>query len=197
MTKLHVLPFRRCIFLNENHWISIKITLKFVPQVWINNIPALVQIMAWPYPGNKALSEPMILIILTHTLSLNELRWVVEGYPTDLSDFICMCRVLSDVEVVIVTFHQMFCGIMKKKKCTKVVIAELYMSSWIRSVVLNTMQVMILGVLTSPYKLFPWKVPIYSWKWVLMKSSLFQFFKIVQEKSYRQVSNIRRTSVGN
>ena len=37
----------KCIFLNENVWISIKISLKFVPKGPINNIPALVQIMAW------------------------------------------------------------------------------------------------------------------------------------------------------
>ena len=35
------------IFLNENVWIASKISLKFVPQGPINNIPALVQIMAW------------------------------------------------------------------------------------------------------------------------------------------------------
>ena len=38
--------FKR-IFLNENVRISIKISLKFVPKGPINNIPALVQIMAW------------------------------------------------------------------------------------------------------------------------------------------------------
>ena len=37
----------KCIFLNKNVWIWIKISLKFVPQGPINNIPALVQIMAW------------------------------------------------------------------------------------------------------------------------------------------------------
>ena len=37
----------KCIFLNESVWISIKIPLKFVYKVPINNIPALVQIMAW------------------------------------------------------------------------------------------------------------------------------------------------------
>ena len=37
----------KCSFLNENVWISIKISLKFVPKVPIDNIPALVQIMAW------------------------------------------------------------------------------------------------------------------------------------------------------
>ena len=32
----------KCIFLNENIWILIKITLNFVPSGKINNIPALV-----------------------------------------------------------------------------------------------------------------------------------------------------------
>ena len=34
-----------CIFLNENVWIPIEISLKFVPNGPINNIPSLVQIM--------------------------------------------------------------------------------------------------------------------------------------------------------
>ena len=51
--------FKR-IFLNENVRISIKISLKFVPKSLINNIPALVQIMAWRRPGDKPLSEPMM-----------------------------------------------------------------------------------------------------------------------------------------
>ena len=50
------------IFLNRNIWISIKIALKFVP--WVpNNIPALVQITAWRLPGDKPLSEPMMVKI--------------------------------------------------------------------------------------------------------------------------------------
>ena len=56
----------KCIFLNENVWISIKISLKFVPKGWINNIPALVQIMAWRRPGDKPLSEPIMVISLMH-----------------------------------------------------------------------------------------------------------------------------------
>ena len=56
----------KCIFLNENVRISIKIPLKFVPKDPINNIPALVQIMAWRRPGNKPLSEPMLVGSLTH-----------------------------------------------------------------------------------------------------------------------------------
>ena len=43
----------KCIFLNENIWITIKISLKFVPKGPINNIPTLVQIMSWRQPGDK------------------------------------------------------------------------------------------------------------------------------------------------
>ena len=37
----------KCIVLNENVWISIKISLRFVPKGPIINIPALFQIMAF------------------------------------------------------------------------------------------------------------------------------------------------------
>ena len=49
------------IFLNENIRISPKISLKFVPKGPINNIPALVQIMAWRRPGGKPLFEAMVV----------------------------------------------------------------------------------------------------------------------------------------
>ena len=51
----------RYIFLNENVWISIEISLKFIAKGPIKNIPVLVQIMAWRRPGVKQLSEPMIV----------------------------------------------------------------------------------------------------------------------------------------
>ena len=56
----------KCIFLNENAWMSIEISLKFVPKGPINNSPALVQIMAWRRPGDKPLSVPMMVNLLTH-----------------------------------------------------------------------------------------------------------------------------------
>ena len=58
------------IFLNENVWLLINISLKFVPKGPINNIPALVQIMDWRQPDDKALSEPMIVSLLTHIHSI-------------------------------------------------------------------------------------------------------------------------------
>ena len=53
-------------FMNENVRISIKISLMFVPKVPINNIAALVQIMAWRRSDDKLLSEPMMVSLLTH-----------------------------------------------------------------------------------------------------------------------------------
>ena len=54
------------IFLNENVWISISFSLKFVPRGPINNIPTLVQVMAWRRPGDKPLSEPVMVRLPPH-----------------------------------------------------------------------------------------------------------------------------------
>ena len=66
--------FKR-IFLNENIIISIKISLKFVPKSPIDNTPALFQIMAWRRPGDKPLSEPMMITLLTH-ICVTRPQWV-------------------------------------------------------------------------------------------------------------------------
>ena len=42
----------KCFFFNENVWILINISLQFVPKGPINNMAALVQIMAWCQPGS-------------------------------------------------------------------------------------------------------------------------------------------------
>ena len=67
----------KCIFLNENVWISIKISLRFVPKGPINNIPALIQIMAWRRPGAKPLSEPMAMMVELPThICVTRPQWV-------------------------------------------------------------------------------------------------------------------------
>ena len=63
------------IFLNENVWIPIKFSLKFVPKGRINNIPALVHIMAWRRPGDKPLSKPMLVFVPTH-ICVTRPQWV-------------------------------------------------------------------------------------------------------------------------
>ena len=65
----------KCIFLNETIWFSIEMSLKFVPRCSINNIPSLVQVMAWRRPGDKPLSEPMMVRLPTHT-SVTWPEWV-------------------------------------------------------------------------------------------------------------------------
>ena len=65
----------KCIFLNENVRISIKISLKFVPKGPNNSNPALVQIMAWRRSGDKPLSEPMMVSLLTH-ICVTRPQWV-------------------------------------------------------------------------------------------------------------------------
>ena len=72
-----------CIYLNENVRILIKISLKFVPEGPISNIPALVQIMAWRRPGGKPLSEAMMVTLLTH-ICVTRHRWVNTAYSKEL-----------------------------------------------------------------------------------------------------------------
>ena len=66
----------KCTLENENEWISPRISLKFVPKVRINNITTLFQIMAWRLPGDKPLSEPMMVSLLTH-ICVTRPQWVV------------------------------------------------------------------------------------------------------------------------
>ena len=71
----------KCIFLNENVWILFKISLNIVPKGPINNIPSLVRIMAWRRPGDKSLSEPMMVSLLTHICVVRP-QWVgIETTP--------------------------------------------------------------------------------------------------------------------
>ena len=65
----------KCIFFNENVWISIKISLDFLPKGPIDNKPALVQVMAWRHPGHKPLSETMLVSLLMH-ICFTRAQWV-------------------------------------------------------------------------------------------------------------------------
>ena len=78
-----------CILLNENEWILPRVSLKFVPKIRINNIPALVQIMGWRRPGDKPLSEPMMVSLLMH-ICVTRPQWV--------KCLALYCRVLDQYE---------------------------------------------------------------------------------------------------
>ena len=51
---------RRYFRINLLEWISIQISLKFVPKNPIDNKSALVQVMAWCRTADKPLPEPML-----------------------------------------------------------------------------------------------------------------------------------------
>ena len=72
----------KCLSLNENIWILLKISLNLVHRVWIDNIQALVQIMTWGRPGAKPLSEPMMANLLTH---ITRPQWGNPLAPADLA----------------------------------------------------------------------------------------------------------------
>ena len=69
----------KCIFLNENELILPGISVKFVP--------ALVQVMVWCRPGDKPLSEPMMVSLLTH-ICVTQPQWVKQNNSL-VSELIC------------------------------------------------------------------------------------------------------------
>ena len=78
-----------CILLNE---CLLKVSLKFVPQVRINNIRELAQIMAWRLPGDKHYLDQWWLVYwrIYTSLGLNELNLcgLVTPYnDIDLSEY--------------------------------------------------------------------------------------------------------------
>ena len=81
----------KCIFLNGDVLIPTKISLKFVPKGPINNIPALVQIMAWRRLGDKPLSELMMVSLLTH-ICVTRPQWVNTSRLSDAVMQICISK---------------------------------------------------------------------------------------------------------
>ena len=64
------------IFSNEHIRTSINISLKFVLKGPINHIPALVQIMTSRRQGDKSLSEPVLVSLLSHICVIRP-QWVI------------------------------------------------------------------------------------------------------------------------
>ena len=70
----------------KNVWISIMISLQFVPFGPIDDIPTLVQIIAWRQPGDKPLSEPIMFRLLMH-ICVTRPHW-----DTSLAPGRCQCN---------------------------------------------------------------------------------------------------------
>ena len=96
----------KCIFFNENVWISIKISLKFVPKGPINNVPALVQIMAWRRPADKPLSEPVIVSLLTH-ICVTRPQWVKVTLGSHLLFFFIKIQIRWKIRFAVTPFLAM------------------------------------------------------------------------------------------
>ena len=103
------------IFLNENVLISLMISLKFVPKVWINNIPALIQIMAWRRSGDKPLFEPMMVSLLTH-ICVTRPQWVKLAWPVlDLTWIPFMFIFQNGFQLFLLTYSCTYCYHIKLK----------------------------------------------------------------------------------
>ena len=82
------------IFVKENVHISIKVLLKFVPNTPIIDIPALVEIISWHRPGNKPLSEIMMVwywCIYGHSVSYNGIPIYIST-SLDYIFFVCLLK---------------------------------------------------------------------------------------------------------
>ena len=94
------------IFLNENVIISTKISLKFVPKGPIKKFPAVFQIMAWRLPGDKPLSEEMMVSLRTQ-ICVTRPQWVntymIDSLLDDdslghVQNIFCVCVCVLGVE---------------------------------------------------------------------------------------------------
>ena len=98
-------------FQNENVWISIEISLKFVPKGLINNNPSLVQIMAWRRPGDKPLSEPMMVSLPTH-ICVTRPQWVKSSPPGQsgrhFADDIFRCNFVNEKFCILIRISLKF-----------------------------------------------------------------------------------------
>ena len=100
-------------------WISIRSSLKCVPKGTINNIPSLVQIMAWCRPGDKPLSEPMMVNLLTYIWFIRP-HWLNGNYVNPVYGVAIICQQLRRLRwghpslfhiatVLLIWFKKMFC----------------------------------------------------------------------------------------
>ena len=65
-------------FLNENYNACIQISSKFVPRDPIDNMSALVQIMAWyQIISTKPIPKPMMPMIITSWYDITRPQWVI------------------------------------------------------------------------------------------------------------------------
>ena len=104
----------KCIFLNEDVRISINVSPTFLPKGPINNIRALIKKMAWRRPGDKSLSEPRLVSLLTH-ICITRPQWVkrdhaiaATGRDNGLSLCRCQIMMMMTMMMMIMVMMMMF-----------------------------------------------------------------------------------------
>ena len=113
--------FKRTFF-NENVWISIKISLKFVPKGPINNIPSLVQIMAWRHSVMHICFSKLChywcryLLVTCSVMSnyLNQCFLLVRSLGTNVSEIwikIINCRPVIYYDTPLSWLHRFKCPV--------------------------------------------------------------------------------------
>ena len=94
--------FKR-IFIESNVRNSINISLKFVPKGRIHNITSLVRIMAWCRPGDKPLSEHMLVRLPTQ-ICVTGPQWV-KAHDTEDSNDLYSNQWLVLLHLHVILFH--------------------------------------------------------------------------------------------
>ena len=97
--KMVIFPTAFSNAFSWNVWIPTKSSFKFVPNGPVNKVPALVQIMAWHWPGDRPLSEPMIVTLAMH-LCLTRPQWVKIPFL-----IICVCDIFDPVKIPVFNHH--------------------------------------------------------------------------------------------
>ena len=89
----------KCIFVNDLVWIPIKNYLSFVIKGAVNNILVLVPIRAWCRPGDKPLSQPMMVSLSTHIYVIRP-QWVnrVQHFVTEQAPSHCLILISNQMD---------------------------------------------------------------------------------------------------
>ena len=89
----------QCIFLIENFLILNEISLKYIPYGLVDNMAALVQIMAWRRTGDRPLSEPMLVCFIDayirHSTSMSQSA--VTSHNCSVFRWTCVAQFLYDL----------------------------------------------------------------------------------------------------
>ena len=91
MAAILAVDIFKCIFLNENDRILIQISLKLVARISNDNKPALVQVMAWRWTGDKSLPVSMMIQSLMHICSTTFHHKCQNANVTKLTTSIICC----------------------------------------------------------------------------------------------------------